>query len=69
MKVVGNEIIFTKKERESIDKLLEEGEELQRQNENRLYTDEEVWKPILGEKYYNELIQNEMWGHFGRAIL
>ncbi len=69
MKAIGNEIIFTKKERERIDQLLKEGEEIQRQNGNRLYTDEEVWKPILGEKYYNELIQNEMWGHLGRDIL
>ena len=69
MKVVGNEIIFTKEEKQRINRLLEEGEEMQRQNGNRLYTDEEIWKPILGEEYYNELIQDEMWGQYRRAIL
>ena len=42
---------------------------MQRQNGNRLYTDEEIWKPILGEEFYNELVQDEMWGHLGRVIL
>lgn len=69
MKVVGNEIIFTEEEKERINYLLEEGEEIQRQNGNKLYTDEEVWKPILGEKYYNELIQEEMWGRNRREVL
>lgn len=46
---------FTKKERERIDSLLEEGREIQRQNGNRLYTDEEVWGEILGEYYYKEI--------------
>ena len=35
----------------------------------RYYTDEEVWKPILGEKIYNELVQEEMWGQNRRIIL
>ena len=65
MKIVGNEIIFTKEEKERINSLLEEGEEIQRQNGNRLYTDEEIWKPILGEDFYNELIQEKMWGNLG----
>lgn len=68
MHIVGNEIIFTKEEKQRINRLLEEGEEMQRQNGNKLYTDEEVWKPILGEEYYNELIQDEMWGNLGRVI-
>ena len=69
MQIVGNEIIFTDEEKQRINRLLEEGEEMQRQNENRLYTDEEVWKPILGEEYYNKLIQDEMWGQNRRAVL
>lgn len=69
MQIVGNEIIFTDEEKQRINRLLEEGEEVQRQNGNRLYTDEEVWKPILGEKFYNELVQDEMWGNLGRVIL
>lgn len=69
MQVKGNEIIFTYEEKQRINRLLEEGEEIQRQNGNRLYTDEEVWKPILGEEYYNELIEDEMWGNLGRVIL
>lgn len=52
MKVVGNEIIFTKKERERIDKLLEESDEEQRQNGNKLYSHDEVWGELLGEEYY-----------------
>lgn len=46
---------FSEEEMEIIDKLLEEADEIQRQNGNRLYTDEEVWGPILGEIYYKEL--------------
>ena len=69
MQVKGNKIIFTYEEKQRINRLLEEGEEIQRQNGNRLYTDEEVWKPILGEEYYNELIEDEMWGNLGRVIL
>ena len=65
MKIVGNEVFFTKKEKQKINRLLEEGEEKQRQNGNRLYTDEEMWKPILGEEFYNELIQEEMRGNLG----
>ena len=54
---------FTTEERKRIDKLLAEAEEEeQKRNGNRYYTDEEVWKPILGEKIYNELVQEEMWG-------
>ena len=56
---------FTTEERKRIDKLLAEADEEQRRNENRYYTDEEVWKPILGEKIYNELVQEEMWGRIG----
>lgn len=51
----GESMQFTKKERERIDSLLEEGREIQRQNGNRLYTDEEVWGEILGEYYYKEI--------------
>ena len=69
MKVKENEIIFTDEEKQRINRLLEEGEAMQRQNGNRLYTDEEIWKPILGEEFYNELVQDEMWGHLGRVIL
>ncbi len=60
---------FTTEERKRIDKLLAEADEEQRRNENRYYTDEEVWKPILGEKIYNELVQEEMWGENRRIIL
>ena len=42
---------FTAEERRIIDRLLEEGEEMQRQNGNRLYTEEEVWGAILEEHY------------------
>lgn len=59
------EMKFTTEERKRIDKLLAEADEEQRRNENRYYTDEEVWKPILGEKIYNELVQEEMWGRIG----
>ena len=55
MQIVGNEIIFTKEEKQRINRLLEEGEEMQRQNGNKLYTDEEIWKPILGEENYRKL--------------
>jgi len=43
---------FTKKEKERIDRLLEEAEEMQRQTGNKLYSHEEVWGPILGEDYF-----------------
>ena len=69
MRIVGNEVFFTKEEKQKINRLLEEGEEIQRQNGNRLYTDEEMWKPILGEEFYNELVQEEMRGQFRSVIL
>jgi len=47
MKIVGNEAIFTKEEREIIDRLLAKSDE-----EQRLYSHDEVWGPILGEEYY-----------------
>lgn len=59
---------FTTEERKRIDKLLAEADEEQKRNGNRYYTDEEVWKPILGEKIYNELVQEEMWGQNRRII-
>ena len=65
MKIVGNEVIFTKEEKQKINRLLEEGEEIQRQNGNRLYTDEEMWKPILGEEFYNKLVEEEIRGNLG----
>ena len=46
---------FTEKEIERIDKLLEESDEEQRKNGNKLYTHEEVLGSILGEKYYKSL--------------
>ena len=52
MKIVGNEIIFTKEEKERIDKLLKESDEEQRKNGNKLYSHDEVWGQLLGEKYY-----------------
>ena len=52
MKVVGNEIIFTKEERERIDRLLAESDEEQRKNGDKLYSHDEVWGQLLGEKYY-----------------
>ena len=53
--VYQQEIQFTREEMEIIDKLLEEADELQIKNGNRLYTDEEVWGPVLGEIYYKQL--------------
>ena len=52
MKIVGNEIIFTKEEKERIDRLLAESDEEQERNGNKLYSHDEVWGPILGEYYY-----------------
>ena len=52
MHIVGNEIMFTKEEKQRINRLLEEGEEMQRQNGNKLYSHDEVWGKLLGEKYY-----------------
>ena len=52
MKIVGNEVIFTKEERERIDRLLAESDEEQRKNGNKLYSHDEVWGQLLGEKYY-----------------
>ena len=52
MKIVGNEIIFTKEEKERIDRLLAESDEEQERNGNKLYSHDEVWGPILGEDYY-----------------
>ena len=69
MKIVGNEVFFTKEEKQKINRLLEEGEEIQRQNGNKLYTDEEMWKPILGEEFYNELVQEEIKGQVRSVIL
>jgi len=69
MKIVGNEVFFTKEEKQKIKCLLEEGEEIQRQNGNRLYTDEEMWKPILGEEFYNKLVQEEIKGQVRSIIL
>ena len=59
MKIIGNQAIFTKEEEERIDRLLAEADEEQKRNGNKYYTDEEVWKPILGEKLYNQLIEEE----------
>ena len=55
MKIIGNEIFFTKKEEERIDRLLAESDEEQRQNGNKLYSHAEVWGEILGEEYYKTL--------------
>lgn len=52
MQIVGNEIIFTKEEEKRIDRLLEESDEEQRRNGNKLYSHDEVWGRLLGEKYY-----------------
>ena len=69
MKIIGNQAIFTKEEEERIDRLLAEADEEQKRNENKYYTDEEVWKPILGEKLYNQLIEEEKWGKNRRVVL
>ena len=69
MKIIGNQAIFTKKEEERIDRLLAEADEEQKRNGNKYYTDEEVWKPILGEKLYNQLIEEEKWGKNRRVVL
>ena len=52
---VQEPISFTKEEIERIDRLLEESDEEQRQNGNKLYTHDEVWGEILGEEYYKSL--------------
>jgi|GEM_PF-7068000 hypothetical protein len=69
MKIIGNQAIFTKEEEERIDRLLAEADEEQKRNGNKYYTDEEVWKPILGEKLYNQLIEEEKWGKNRRVVL
>jgi len=45
---------FTDEERKIIDTLLEEGEEMQRQNGNRRYTEEELWN------YFFNRFENDM---------
>lgn len=69
MKIIGNQAIFTKEEEERIDRLLAEADEEQKRNGNKYYTDEEVWKPILGEKLYNQLIEEEKWGKNRKVVL
>lgn len=49
------EIQFTREEMEIIDKLLEESDEEQRRNGNKLYSHAEVWGEILGEENYRLL--------------
>lgn len=49
---------FTKKERERIDRLLKESDEMQKQEGSRYYTTEEVWGAILEQ--YNRDIQNNI---------
>ena len=49
------EIQFTREEMEIIDKLLEESDEEQRRNGNKLYSHAEVWGQILGEENYRLL--------------
>jgi hypothetical protein len=46
---------FTDEERKIIDRLLEESDEEQRQNGNKLYSHEEVWGQLLGEENYKLL--------------
>ena len=48
-------IDFTEEEIERIDRLLAESDEEQMKNGNKLYTHDEVWGEILGEKYYKTL--------------
>jgi len=55
MEIVGNEIIFTKEERERIDRLLAEVDEEQEKNGNKLYSHAEVWGELLGEENYKLL--------------
>ena len=55
MQIVGNEIIFTDEEKQRIDRLLEESDEEQRKNGNKLYSHDEVWSKILGEENYRKL--------------
>lgn len=69
MKIIGNQAIFTKEEEERIDRLLAEADEEQKRNGNKYYTDEEVWKPILGKKLYNQLIEEEKLGKNRRVVL
>lgn len=47
---------FTAEERRIIDRLLEEGEEMQRQPGSRYYTHEEVWKTL--REVHNRNLQN-----------
>ena len=44
MKIVGNEVFFTKEEEERIDRLLVESDEEQRKNGDKLYSHDEVWR-------------------------
>ena len=50
----GKYMQFTDEERKIIDKLLAEGEEMQRQCGNRIYTTEEVWGELM-EIYHKDL--------------
>lgn len=55
IKIMEEEIMqFTDEERKIIDKLLEEGEEMQRQCGNKRYTLEEVWGELM-EIYHKDL--------------
>ncbi len=47
---------FTDEEMKIIDRLLEEGEEMQRQNGNKRYTLEETWGELLEHHY--KVLQN-----------
>jgi hypothetical protein len=49
---------FTAEERKIIDRLLEESDEMQRQNDNRLYTEEEVWGALM--EVHNRIVQNKL---------
>jgi len=48
---------FTDEEMKIIDRLLEEGEEMQRQNGDKTYTLEEMWGAVLEHHY--KVIQNK----------
>ena len=52
MQIVGNEAFFTKEEEDRIDRLLAEVDEEQKRTGNKLYSHDEVWGQLLGEKYY-----------------
>ena len=57
MQIVGNEAFFTKEEEDRIDRLLAEVDEEQKRNGNKLYSHDEVWGQLLGEKYYKDYLQ------------